>query len=160
MILALAAAVAAPGGRAAVTVHVTPLQIDTKIGHRVSIVSTIVNDGPRASGLIAHLNVLSVRPGVYVDPEDWSSHRTRYLRPLRAGERLVLAWPVSSVNRGSIGIYVTVLRPGGKAPATSPVVRLEVADRRTLDSGGILPLALAVPGALALLALVVRLRRQ
>ena len=38
-------------------------------------------------------------------------------------------------------------------------MRIWIQDRKTLNSGGILPLALGVPAALGLLALGVRLRR-
>jgi hypothetical protein len=47
----------------------------------------------------------------------------------------------------------------GRAPTTGQAIRLAVRDRRTLNSGGILPLALGVPSFLVLLALGVRLRR-
>jgi LPXTG-motif cell wall-anchored protein len=45
-------------------------------------------------------------------------------------------------------------------PTTSPTVRLRIRDRKTLNSGGILPLALGVPAALGLLTLGVRRRRR
>ena len=44
--------------------------------------------------------------GVYVDPEDWSSHRTRYLAPISAGGSVTLAWKMQAVNSGSFGVYV------------------------------------------------------
>jgi hypothetical protein len=37
---------------------------------------------------------------------------------------------------------------------------VEIADRRTLDSGGILPLALGIPALLALVLVGVRVRRR
>jgi hypothetical protein len=156
----LLVAVAAPAAGAAVSVTSGPPRIDTKLGHRVSVVSTIANDGPPVSGLIAHLNVLSLVPGRYVDPEDWSSHRTRYLSAIPAHGRLTLTWRINAVNAGSIGVYVTVLRREGGVPATSRVVRVAIADRRTLDAGGILPLVLGVPAVLALLTFAVRLSRR
>ena len=36
------------------------------------------------SGLVAHLNVVGLSSGIYVDPEDWSEERTKYLPPLGA----------------------------------------------------------------------------
>jgi hypothetical protein len=156
----LLGAIVAPAAQAVVLVTAKPARIVTKLGHRVTVTSTIVNDGPRATGYIAHLNVLSLAPGVYVDPEDWSSHRTRYLPAIPAHGRLTLRWRISAVNAGSIGVYVTVLRRDGGTPATSRIVRIAIADRRTLDAGGILPLVLGLPAALALLALAVRLRRR
>ena len=68
----------APAARAGVTVSVDRTVVATKLGQKFVFHSRIENPGPKpASGLVAHLNVLSLRPGVYVDPEDWSTSRTR-----------------------------------------------------------------------------------
>lgn len=98
----------------------------------------------------------------YVDPEDWSSRRTRYLRPIPPGGSATLSWPMNAVNAGTIGLYVAVLPRSGVPvrPTTSPALRLHVEDRRTLNAGGILPLALGLPAALGLLALGVRASRR
>jgi hypothetical protein len=145
------AARAAPG----VSVSVDRARISTRLGHTFEFRTTIANDGrTTASGLIAHLNVLSLRDGVYVDPEDWSSHRTRYLAPIAAEGSRTIAWRMQAVNSGSFGVYVAVLpRSGGpRPPVTGPTLRVSVAKRRTLNSGGILPLALGIPGLLGVLA--------
>ena len=138
-------------------------QVATRLGHTFAFHSTIANHGSApAAGLIAHLNVLSLRNGVYVDPEDWSSHRTRYLAPIPAGGSTTLTWRIKAVNAGSIGVYVAVL-PGSGAPVpptTGATLRIAIADRRTLNSGGIVPLALAVPALLGLVVLLARLRRS
>jgi len=117
--------------------------------------------GP-AAGQVAHLNVLSLRPGVYVDPEDWSSHRTRYLAPIPAHGSTTFSWRVKAVNAGSIAVYVAVLPASGSPvrPPTGPLVKVSIADRRSLNTGGIAPLALGVPLALTGLLAVVRLRRR
>jgi hypothetical protein len=161
MVLALAITPAAHA--AGVRVAVDRTEVETTLGHKFEFRSTISNDGTAAAaGLIAHLNVLSLRGDVYVDPEDWSSHRTRYLAPIPAGGSTTLTWPMSAVNPGHLGVYVAVLPQRGPPvpPTTGPTVRVTVADRRTLNSGGIVPLALAVPAAIALLGLGVRLRRR
>ena len=114
------------------------------------------------SGLVAHLNVVDLTGRTYVDPEDWSSHRTRYLAPIPAGGSVSLGWPMNAVNAGTIGLYVAVLPRTGPPmrPTTSPTVRLRVLDRKTLNSGGILPLALGIPAALGLLTLGVQRSRR
>ena len=137
--------------------------VATQLGHAFVIRSTISNSAASpAAGLIAHLNVLSLRGDVYVDPEDWSSQRTRYLPPIPAHGSTTLTWKLDAVNAGDVGVYVAVL-PGARAaaePTAGPVVRVTIADRRTLDAGGILPLALGIPALLGLLALAVRLARR
>ena len=114
------------------------------------------------SGLIAHLNVVSLRDGVYVDPEDWSSHRTRYLAPIPAGASVRLTWRLRAVNAGSFGIYVAVLPQSGAArpPITGPTVHVSIAHRKTLNSGGTLPLVIGIPALLGALSLGLRVRRR
>ncbi len=161
--LLVAIATTARAGGDSLSVSVDRTAISTKLGHKFVFTSTIANRGPApAAGLIAHLNVLSLRPGLYVDPEDWSSRRTRYLAPIPAGGSRTLTWQMSAVNAGQIGIYVALLPRTGSAvrPVTGPTVRVAIADRRTLNTGGILPLVLGVPGLLGAGIVVLRLRRR
>jgi hypothetical protein len=164
VLAAAAAAVvwAGPAGAAA-SITADRTQISTAIGHKFLLRTTISNDGSASAGnLIAHLNVLSLQDGVYVDPEDWSSHRTRYLPQIPPGGGVTITWQLQAVNSGSFGVYVAVLPASGAAqpPVVGPTVRVDVAHRHTLDSGGILPLALGIPGALAVATLGLRLRRR
>jgi hypothetical protein len=167
--LALAALVAAlvpaaaPAATGGLSVSLDRTEVSTKLGRSFAFHSTIANHGTApAGGLIAHLNVLSLRNGVYVDPEDWSSHRTRYLAAMPAGGSTTLTWSLKAVNAGSIGVYVAVLpRAGAAAPTTGPTLRVEIADRKTLNSGGIVPLALGIPALIGLAWLVLwRARRR
>jgi hypothetical protein len=115
-----------------------------------------------ARGLVAHLNVASLRPGVYVDPEDWSTSRTRYLDPIPAGGTATVRWSLQAVNAGTFAVYVAVLPQdaAGRPPTVGRAVRVTVAERRTLDAGGILPLALGVPAAVGVAAGGLALRRR
>jgi hypothetical protein len=146
----------------AVSVEVEPTEITTELGQDFSVRSTIRNEGSSpAVRLVAHLNVLSLRPGLYVDPEDWSEERTRYLAPIPAGGSTTLTWTVTAVNSGSLGVYVAVFPSSGAGrPVTGPTVRADIAGRETIDAGGIVPLALGVPALLGALAVGVRLRRR
>jgi hypothetical protein len=139
------------------------MAITTKLGQRFTFHSRIENRGSTsARDLVAHLNVVDLTGHTYVDPEDWSSRRTRYLRPIPPGGSAALSWPMNAVNAGTIGLYVAVLPRSGAPvrPTTSSALRLHVEDRRTLNSGGVLPLALGLPAALGLLALGVRASRR
>ena len=145
-----------------ITVAVDRTTISTSLGHKFVLRTRITNHGSAAAtDLIAHLNVLSLRTGVYVDPEDWSSNRTRYLQPIPAGGSTSITWKMQAVNSGTIGVYVAVLpRSGPQPPTTGHTVRIAIAERKTLNSGGILPLALGVPLSLGVLAVAVRLARR
>jgi hypothetical protein len=164
-LVALGAALLLPVSAAAaedVSVQVSRSRIETKLGQKFEFRSTITNRGSTAvRGLIAHLNILSLRNGPYVDPEDWSSSRTRYLGAIPAGGSTTITWHMQSVNAGTFGIYVSVLPESGAArpPTSGPTIHLAVASRRTLNSGGILPLALGIPAFLGLVTLGIRFRR-
>lgn len=146
-----------------VSITTNPSRVTTGLGERFSFQTTIAFDGATASGsLIAHLNILSLRDGTYVDPEDWSSERTVYLGTLPAGGLRTITWNIHAVNTGSLAAYVTVLPQNDvdAPPTTGTAVRFEVSERDTLNAGGILPIVLGVPAALALLGAAAHLARR
>src|SRR3954468_19854194 len=85
--VAIAAVTAAPAaasddasGGSGLTVSQETVQVTTSVGERFSFVSTVSNTTTSpATGLVANLNVVSLDPNVYVDPEDWSTQRTQFL---------------------------------------------------------------------------------
>lgn len=157
-------AVAGPAQAAVpnLAVEVDRTAISTTLGKDFTFRSTISNRGSSPTGpLVAHLNILSLRSGVYVDPEDWSDSRTRYLAPIPAGGSTTLTWTVTAVNPGSLGVYVAVFPASGEGrPATGPTVRAAIAERKTIDSGDVVPVALGVPALLGALAVGIRLGRR
>ena len=145
-----------------IAVGINRTHVSTSLGQSFSFATAVANRGAGGTGaLVAHLNILSLKPGVYVDPEDWSSDRTRYLEPIPSGSSRTVRWRIKAVNGGSLAAYVTVVPQSGVAtPVTSQALRLDVASRRTLNAGGILPIALGVPAGIALLAFAVRAQRR
>ena len=164
---AIAAALVFAGASGAagadVSVIVDRARITTELGHNFSFRTKVVNrTSSTTTPLIAHLNVLSLRDGVEVDPEDWSTHRTRYLGTIRGRGSRTITWPVHAINTGRIALYVAVLPQlePNRPPTTGQAVQLFVADRDTLNSGGILPLALGIPALLAVMGGGIRLARR
>jgi hypothetical protein len=164
-VLLIAPGPAGAAGQIPVGLSMDRDQVSNRLGESFYLRSTITNEGPTPlSGLIAHLNVVSFTHGVYVDPEDWSGERTVYLPELGPGASEVVPWRVKSVNAGDFAVYVTVLpseapAAGALDPAVGPATDVHVAEQRTLNSGGVLPLTLAIPALLGLLALTLRRRR-
>jgi hypothetical protein len=131
-----------------VSVSVPQTHLTTQLGRNVVVRVIFTNRGSTATGpLIAHLNVLSLRQGVEVDPEDWSTHRTRYLGSIPARGSRTITWPVHAITTGRIALYVALLTQSGvtSPPTTGATVQLVVAGRDTLNAAGILPLALGIP---------------
>jgi hypothetical protein len=170
-VLALAAAATAPAAPEsaspdAVVVSLDRARMSTGLGDGFDLGSTITNTGRRPlSGLIAHLNVVSLTSGVYVDPEDWSPQRTRYVPTLAPGRSARIGWRVNAVNGGRFAVYVVAVPRGApRTPRTGLAIgvplTLRVVERRVFDSGGVLILALGVPALLALATVATRLRRR
>ena len=161
LVAALVGARAATAAGEELGVRVSTTRIAASLGDKLRFATVVENDGATTTPLVAHMTVFSLEDGTYVDPEDWSSERTKYLAPLRAAGSRAITWSVQAVNDGSFGVSIEVLpRTGTGTPAIGPTVRLDVAKRDTLDAGGILPLALGVPALLGLLTAGVRVRRR
>ena len=125
------------------------------LGDHLTVRSTITNTGAAPTGpLIAHLDVVSLRNDVYVDPVDVES--------LAPGARTALSWTVHNVNDGEFDLYVVLLPRGATAGplVVSPPVRLAVAGRQTVNPGNSLGVVVTVPAVLGLLAAGTRLRRR
>ena len=85
---------------------------DSPVGGPLSFSAAVLNAGDQPQyGLVAHLNVLSLEPDVYVDPEDWSSERTRYLPVIPAHGSVDVSWSVHAVNAGRFILYTAVTGP-------------------------------------------------
>ncbi|TDO44389.1 hypothetical protein EV643_116201 [Kribbella sp. VKM Ac-2527] len=159
------AIVAGPAQVAAVdvvTVELDKTQAAIGLGQNMKFISTVRNPGEQeVSGAIAHLNVLAVDAGVYVDPEDWSGERTQYLDPIGGGEEETLEWEIQAVNSGRFIVYVAITSSeAAGAVIASKSLRLDVAAERTLDASGLVPIAAGVPGLLVLLMGLVMVRRR
>ena len=148
--------------RPGLTVELDRVAVSTRVGDHVTFSTTLRNTGQESlHGLVAHLNIVSLDPAVYVDPEDWSSQRTRYLAALQAGQATKVSWSVQAVNAGHFLLYVAIAsKDGTDAIATTSALRAAVTARRTINPGGILPVAVAVPAALLLLWGTTTLRRR
>jgi uncharacterized protein (DUF2141 family) len=162
VLVAVAPAAAAPAGNVTVTSEQPAVQ--TAVGRHFDYRARIVNDSSASTGqLVVHLNVASLGSDVYVDPEDWSTDRSRFLSTLAPGAAASLSWDIQAVSPGTFDVYVVVLPAGPGSPAeTRPSVsspsRVEVTARRTLNAGGALPVAIAVPVLLGLATLASQAR--
>jgi hypothetical protein len=127
-----------------------PPVVSTVLGGRFMITTEVKNTGSAPTGeILAHLNVASIEGSVYVDPEDWSSERSKQLS-LNPGESRKLSWEIQAVNSGRFAAYVVVVPfgsevKGSEALQTSPLVKVDVAPRSTLTAGGALTVVLVMP---------------
>ena len=121
-----------------VAVSIGRTHVSTSLGRSFSFTTEVANRGSGPTGtLVAHLNILSLKPGVYVDPEDWSSNRTHYLDPIPPGSSRNVRWQIKAVNGGALGAYVTVVpQSGAGTPVTSHgYASTSPLERRSMPAG-------------------------
>jgi hypothetical protein len=162
LVVAPGAAAKTSTADAPVAVSLSRDQVSIRLGHSFDFTSRIENTGTTTtSGLVAHLNVVGLSSGIYVDPEDWSEERTKDVPDLGPGESTDITWHVKAVTGGHAAIYVVVLPREASGPTVvSPTIDVRIAESKDLNSGGVLPLALGVPALLGLATLGVRRRRR
>jgi len=131
--------------------------VTTSVGRTLTLESRIVNHGSVPSApMIAHVNVASVDGG-YVDLEDWSAEVTQRVDALGPGQDTTLTWDLQAVNAGSFHVYV-VLLPNSGPLVPSGAARVDVGQKRHLNAGGVLPVAIAVPLIIGIGAAAIRYR--
>jgi hypothetical protein len=142
---------------ASMEITLNQTQISTSVGRVLTLESHIVNRRTTSSGpVLAHVNVASA-DGSYVDLEDWSADVTQQVDPLEPGADTTLTWDLQAVNAGSFHVYVVLLPQAGPLVASGST-RVEVGQKRSLNAGGALPVAIAVPLLLGLCAAALRYR--
>lgn len=116
-------------------------------GDWVEFSTVLQNDGTTATpALVAHLNIAALDKGRYVDPEDWSPERTRYVAPIAPGDSTRLAWRVHALIEGSYAAFVTVVSADRSfAPVAGSLLVIQAEPDRILPLGEVIPTASLVP---------------
>lgn len=164
----------APGAHAAVAAGVEQgLQVKVDLaygtvdaGDEVEFHSLVANTGAQETApLNVAMNIVKTGKGEPVDPEDWSPERTQPVDPLAPGETAEQTWTVDAILEGDYMVYLTVIpQPSGadatSNPVASPGIHLTVKPFTKRNPGGVLPVAIGTPVALAVLALLPRALRR
>jgi hypothetical protein len=148
-----------------VSVQISQDSASLLVGESVAFSTALRNTGTDATPpLVAHLNVASLKSGVYVDPEDWSSARTRYLDPLQPGDSVTVDWKVRALTEGDFAVYVTLVAADPSfVPVTSAPLLVQTSPSNILPMRKVLPVVAVVPlvpFALVLAGIVQDLRRR
>jgi hypothetical protein len=132
------------------------------VGDEIEFTTTVTNaDDVETPGMVVAMNIINLRKGDPVDPEDWSPERTQTLDPLAPGESAEQDWTVETVLDGEYMVYLTaIVKPGTPEettlPITSPGIHLTVAAFQDTNPGGVLPVALGMPTGLIVVAFLLR----
>lgn len=141
-----------------VQVTIDPSSAAVELGEKVVLTVTVRNEAPTATPpLVVHLDITDPASSVSVDPEDWTPTLSQDLGVLPSGATRSVEWTIQPISPGTFATYAVALSPGVAELAASDVVAVSVADRPSLDPGGILAVAVAVPAGVGGL-LVAQLR--
>ncbi len=106
----------------------------------------VTNTGTIASPPAAvHLDITDPDATASVDPEDWTSTLTRPIEALAPRQTITLEWEAQPISVGTFTAYAVVVSNETATLAASGIARVQVSDQRTLNPGGILPVALGAP---------------
>lgn len=152
------AALAAGPDQARVVVE--PSSADVVLGESLDLTVTVTNPGPDATRpMVVHLDVTDPEQATSVDPEDWTSTLSKPVAALEPGATTTVDWTLQPISGGTFSVYAVVLAPGSGSLGASGVTTVVVADQRSLNPDGVLPVALGVPAVVGALWLA-NLRRS
>ncbi len=130
-------------------------------GDFVTVEARITNVGPSPiSGVATYLSLIDMENKQPVDLEDWSAERGAYIPAIDAGQTVPLSWKVHFVVPGSYSLVVVAFTPGCEVPQVSTITHFDVKPKQNLNPGQVLPVAIGMPVALALLLLLVGAGRR
>lgn len=129
-----------------VRVAIDPKTSSVVLGENLDLHVAVTNNGSAATPpLIIHLDITDPEQNTSVDPEDWTPTLSQPVGEVAPGETVLVSWRIQPISAGTFSTYAVALSPGVESVAASNVLEVRVADERSLNPGGILPVALGAP---------------
>lgn len=127
-------------------VTIDPVEHAATLGDSIELTVRVDNVGAADTvPLVVHIDITDLSGEGSVDPEDWTATLSIPIDAVPAGESRTAAWALQPISPGEFTVYAVVLAPELDAVHTSRVLRVSVDDQRSLNPGGILPVALGMP---------------
>ena len=141
-----------------VSVVIEPTARTVVLGESFDLRITVTNDGTEPTvPVVVHIDVTDPATSTSVDPEDWTATLSKRAGVLAPGSTIDVDWNIQPISAGSFALYAVALSPEADTVAASNVLVVDVLDQRSLNPGGILPVAIGAPLVVAAL-LVTQLR--
>lgn len=138
-----------------ISVVVDPAEQAVVLGESMDLRITVTNDGAEASPpLVVHIDITDPTDSASVDPEDWSPTLSKTIGVVGPSETATVDWTIQPISAGQFSLYAVALAPGADTVASSNILAVAVDDQRSLNPGGILPVAIAVPAMVGALLLI------
>lgn len=97
------------------------------------------------SNITTYLSLVDTGRKLPVDLEDWSAEKGLFIGMVDVGQTLPLEWKIHFVKSGTYTLSIIANIEGQERPVTSVLTYFNVKQKKNLDPGHVLPVALGEP---------------
>jgi len=92
--------------------------------------------------------------------EDWSAEKGLYIGSIDAKQTLPLSWQIHFVKAGTYSLIIVAETASSEVPQASTITHFNVAPKKNLNPGQVLPVALGTPIILLVILFLLSYRRK
>ncbi len=125
--------------------------LDGTAGDYVTVKGEIDNaSSTQLLNITTYLSMVDTGTKLPVDLEDWSAEKGLFIGTIDPGQTLPLEWKIHFVKSGTYTLSIIANIEGQERPVTSVLTYFNVKQKKNLDPGHVLPVALGEPLVLLL----------
>jgi len=130
-------------------------------GDFVTVRGQIMNTGATTlNDVTTYLSLVDTGTKLPVDLEDWSAEKGLYMGSIDAKQILPLSWKIHFVKAGTYSLIIVAEAASNQIPQVSTITHFDVAVKKNLNPGQVLPVALGTPIIILFLLFVLSYRKK
>ena len=130
-------------------------------GDFVNVQGQITNTGTTTlTDVTTYLSLVDTGTKLPVDLEDWSAEKGLYIGSIDTKQTLPLSWKIHFVKAGTYSLIIIAEVGSNQIPQVSTITHFDVAAKKNLNPGQVLPVALGTPIILLFLLFILSYRRK
>ncbi len=130
-------------------------------GDYVTVQGQITNMGTNPlNDVTTYLSLVDNQNKLPVDLEDWSAEKGLFIGTIDTGQTLPLNWKIHFVKAGNYSLIMVAEAASSQVPQVSTITHFDVAPKKNLNPGQVLPVALGTPIVLLCLLFAISYRRK
>jgi hypothetical protein len=130
-------------------------------GDYVTVQGQITNTSTSSlTDITTYLSLVDNQNKLPVDLEDWSAEKGLFIGTIDAGAILPLNWKIHFVKAGNYSLIIVAEAASSQVPQVSTVTHFNVALKKNLNPGQVLPVALGTPIFILCLMFFISYRRK
>jgi len=130
-------------------------------GDFATVKAQISNSGSQPlNDITTYISLVDESNKMPVDLEDWSAEKGLFIGTIDSGQVLPLSWKIHFVKAGKYSLIIVAEVVGQEIPQVSTIVHFTVNQKRNLNPGQVLPVALGIPIVVLFIMLLLNYRRN